>query len=83
MILRFRNDACYSRWWEARTLWGSIVNYSRCVARQAVTLISVGARPQDREQVRDIQRRIVRRAVCVRKSSVKKAKKIRSLVNFQ
>jgi ion channel-forming bestrophin family protein len=59
VILGFRNNACYSRWWEARTLWGSIVNYSRYLARQAVTLISVGAKPQDHEQVRDIHRRIV------------------------
>ena len=31
VILGFRNSSCYARWWEARTLWGRIVNYSRCV----------------------------------------------------
>lgn len=25
----FRNSQAYSRWWEARTLWGSLVNHSR------------------------------------------------------
>jgi len=29
VILGFRNHVSYSRWWEARTLWGRIVNYSR------------------------------------------------------
>jgi putative membrane protein len=59
VILGFRNSSCYARWWEARTLWGRIVNYSRCVARQAVTFIAVGPRPQGHEQVRDVQRRMV------------------------
>src|SRR5438874_331989 len=59
VILGFRNNISYARWWEARTLWGRIVNYSRCVARQAVAYISVGERPQDHEQVRDIRHRIV------------------------
>jgi putative membrane protein len=59
VILGFRNSSCYARWWEARTLWGRIVNYSRCVARQAVTFISAGDRPPDQEQARDVRRRIV------------------------
>lgn len=59
VILGFRNNSCYARWWEARTLWGRIVNYSRCVARQAVTFLSVGDKPQDHEQIRDARRRIV------------------------
>ena len=59
VILGFRNNACYARWWEARTLWGRIVNYSRCVGRQAVSYMSADDRPQDHEQVRDVQRRIV------------------------
>ena len=37
VTLAFRNNTSYARWWEARTLWGRIVNYSRCVARPKVT----------------------------------------------
>ena len=33
VILGFRNNISYARWWEARTLWGRIVNYSRCVQK--------------------------------------------------
>src|SRR5262245_50507741 len=28
VFLAFRNNSAYSRWWEARTLWGELVNNS-------------------------------------------------------
>jgi len=34
IVVGFRNSAAYSRWWEARTIWGQIINSSRSVARQ-------------------------------------------------
>jgi putative membrane protein len=37
IIVAFRNNSAYARWWEARTLWGSIVNNSRSWARQVLT----------------------------------------------
>jgi putative membrane protein len=39
LFLAFRNNSAYDRWWEARTLWGSLVNNSRTLARQALTLV--------------------------------------------
>ena len=39
IFLGFRNNACYDRWWEARKLWGRLINTSRSSARQAKTLI--------------------------------------------
>ena len=60
VILGFRNNTAYQRWWEARTLWGSIVNSSRSLARQALTMIvAVGDTPEEQEQVAAIQRQIV------------------------
>jgi ion channel-forming bestrophin family protein len=73
VILGFRINVSYARWWEARTLWGRIVNYSRCVGRQAVAYVnysrcvgrqavaysSIADQPQDRGLIRDTQRRIV------------------------
>ncbi len=38
LFLSVRNNVAYARWWEARTLWGSIVNNTRSFARQAETL---------------------------------------------
>ncbi len=36
LLLAFRTNSCYCRWWEARTLWGAIVNDSRTWARQII-----------------------------------------------
>ncbi len=39
VLVSFRNSSAYNRWWEARTLWGGLVNSSRSFARQVLTLI--------------------------------------------
>ncbi len=36
IFIAFRNNNSYSRWWEARTIWGGIINNSRIVARQVI-----------------------------------------------
>ncbi|MGA8597534.1 MAG: bestrophin family ion channel [Bryobacteraceae bacterium] len=61
VILGFRNNSSYQRWWEARILWGSIVNYSRTFARQALTMIIVPADRShtERDRAREIQHRLV------------------------
>jgi ion channel-forming bestrophin family protein len=47
ILLGFRTNSAYDRWWEARKLWGMLVNSSRSLARQAVSFIHA---PADREQ---------------------------------
>lgn len=37
IFIAFRNNTSYGRWWEARTLWGSIINSSRVLARLIIT----------------------------------------------
>jgi putative membrane protein len=39
ILLGFRNNSGYDRWWEARTLWGGVVNQSRTFARQILTFL--------------------------------------------
>ena len=39
ILLGFRNNSGYDRWWEARTLWGGLVNQSRTFARQLLTFL--------------------------------------------
>lgn len=39
IFLAFRTNSSYDRWWEARRLWGSLVNESRSFSRQALTLV--------------------------------------------
>jgi ion channel-forming bestrophin family protein len=41
IYLGFRNNTAYDRFWEARKLWGSLVNTSRSLARQILTLPEV------------------------------------------
>ena len=48
IFLAFRTNAAYGRWWEARQLWGSLVNTSRALARQFLTLMDEGV-PTDEE----------------------------------
>ena len=62
IIVGFRNNSAYGRWWEARGLWGQIVNNSRSLARQAVTTMHVpehDGRVQDEAEVRSLQVRLV------------------------
>jgi len=39
IFLVFRFNEAYERWWEARKLWGSVVNLSRDFARQILSLL--------------------------------------------
>ncbi|CAN5232467.1 bestrophin family ion channel [soil metagenome] len=38
IFLGFRNSTSYARYWEARTLWGTVLNETRSLVRQALTL---------------------------------------------
>ncbi len=37
IFIAFRNNTSYGRWWEARTIWGGIINSSRVLARLVIT----------------------------------------------
>lgn len=36
LLLAFKSNQAYDRWWEARTVWGAIVNDSRSLMRQVI-----------------------------------------------
>lgn len=38
LLLGFRTSQSYERWWEARTIWGAIINDSRTLVREAIQL---------------------------------------------
>ena len=59
IFLGFKNNEAYSRWWEARTIWGLAVNYSRAWARQVFTLIA--ATDDERSQLKAFQRKLIYR----------------------
>lgn len=53
IFLAFRANAAYGRWWEARQLWGSLVNTSRAIARQALTALDVDPHDGEQKKLRD------------------------------
>jgi putative membrane protein len=58
IIVAFRNQSSYARWWEARTLWGGIVNNSRSWARQ-VTTVMMPLNAAEAEELKVVQQRLV------------------------
>ncbi|MEO6805255.1 MAG: bestrophin family ion channel [Edaphobacter sp.] len=58
IIVAFRNQSSYARWWEARTLWGAIINNSRSWARQ-VTTVMLPLRESEAGELKETQRRLV------------------------
>ncbi len=64
IFLVFRVNEAYARWWEARELWGRLVNSSRSFARQATTLIVASSDDEaPRHEVRALQRELVYRQI--------------------
>ncbi|ERM82682.1 hypothetical protein P872_06625 [Rhodonellum psychrophilum GCM71 = DSM 17998] len=62
IFLGFKNDHAYGRWWEARKIWGLMVNYSRAWARQATTLI-IPNNEAESEEVHAFQKMLVYRHI--------------------
>jgi len=52
IFIAFRNNSSYSRWWEARTLWGGIINSSRVLARLVITFTDSHSHQQNYEKER-------------------------------
>jgi putative membrane protein len=51
LVLTFKNNQAYDRWWEARIQWGALVNDSRSLARQALHLGTPGGDQPWRERL--------------------------------
>lgn len=51
MLLVFRTNSAYDRWWEGRKMWGSIVNNSRNLAIKLAVFIP---NKQDKEELKDL-----------------------------
>ena len=62
IFIAFRTKSAYDRWWEARTLWGGLVNSSRTLARQALTLIRTDEEESD--DLRALQRKLIVLQIC-------------------
>ncbi len=52
LLLGFRSSQAYDRWWEARQVWGAIVNDSRSTVRQLITFTTGVEDPELKEFIR-------------------------------
>lgn len=59
LILTFRINQSYDRWWEARKIWGAIVNDSRSLTRQILTFPTSGK--WDDDKLSKVQKRLAYR----------------------
>lgn len=60
LLLGFRSNQAYDRWWEARQVWGAIVNDSRTLARQALNFTES---QYEEDMVHQWRQRMVRRQI--------------------
>lgn len=57
----FKNNAAYDRFWEARKIWGGIINYSRTWANQVVNFVHESN--ADEKQLKSIQQKLIYRHI--------------------
>jgi ion channel-forming bestrophin family protein len=62
IFLGFRNTSAYDRFWEGRKLWGALVNHTRSLTRQVLTLFAPQA-PEEAAEVLAFQRKYVHTTV--------------------
>jgi putative membrane protein len=60
LLLGFRSNQAYDRWWEARHIWGAVVNDSRTLARQVMNFTQDSF---EHEGIMDFQNRMIRRQI--------------------
>jgi putative membrane protein len=60
LLLGFRSNQAYDRWWEARQVWGAIVNDSRTLARQVLNF--TGSQYEE-DEVHQWRQRMIRRQI--------------------
>lgn len=65
IFIGFRNNSAYGRWWEARTLWGGIVNSTRVLARLIITFTDSHAHQPnyDRARSEPFKREMVQKVI--------------------
>ena len=62
IFLGFKNSSAYDRWWEARKIWGSIVNDSRSIGMELITY-PISDNQADKEEINTWKKRTVYRQI--------------------
>ena len=63
-LIGFRNNSAYDRWWEARKIWGKLINDSRHFSLKTISFISNQWNPDlSKEDVESAQKRLIYRHI--------------------
>ncbi|WP_113652302.1 bestrophin family protein [Pedobacter namyangjuensis] len=60
LLLAFRSNQAYDRWWEARIIWGAIVNDSRTLGRQIISFVE---NPYQLQEVERFKSKFIKRQI--------------------
>ena len=63
IFIAFKNNSAYDRWWEARKIWGAIVNSSRMFGTEIMTLITLR---HTSESIGDVELKALRKRMVYR-----------------
>ena len=65
IFLGFRNNSAYDRWWEARKIWGGIVNTSRTWGALITTFISShhSSKPRSEDEITALKNSLIYRHI--------------------
>jgi ion channel-forming bestrophin family protein len=77
MLLVFRTNTAYERWWEGRKLWGQLVNDSRNLAIKVQTCVQA-----DEAEKQDLARHLIAFAYAL-KEHLRRGVKLQDLDTFQ
>lgn len=77
VLLGFRNREAYERWWEARKLWGQLINDSRNLCLKVATLVNPPA-----DERADVARLVVGFAVAL-KRHLRVAQPLQTVLGFE
>lgn len=62
IFLGFRNNSAYDRWWEARKIWGALINDSRSWCRQVLAWIApLDSEPEAADNATRLQTELIHR----------------------
>lgn len=62
IFLGFKNNSAYDRWWEARKVWGTLVNFSRVWERE-VSILLTSKKPEEQTEIKELKRKLVFRHI--------------------
>jgi putative membrane protein len=63
ILIGFRVNSAYERWWEARRIWGSLVNDSRNITRQVLTFFTDGKTHESSTELFTEKRKFIYRQI--------------------